>query len=170
MRADFGRWLGGERNSDVGLSAGLGYRLWRRDIQSVGSINGLDERYSWNYLHGSILLRHRRSKEQNLLFKLQALQAFNSNMVVKFKNQPYDTVNLELLNTPSLRLSVSWQKTINHRTTLIVAGMFEYWLIKESDAKPLTIQGTPTAFSTYEPESITFDTMLTVGLRKSLFN
>jgi len=143
-------------STDVALAvySGLGYRSWRRDIQSTTDAAGLDEKYEWGYLLVGASSTLRLGSRDRLGADLQLRKAFNAMLGVNFKNMFYDPVSLPLDDGIGLRLALNWSHEINEGFAFTTGPFIDWWEFDRSADVELR-QDNLILGSIYEPASQT---------------
>jgi len=133
--------------------AGLGLRLWDRDIHSLPGTPGLTETYTWPYVSFGIKPRYQldSSNSINLALSLQAV--FNATLDVSFKSSLFDSTKLDLKNGRGLKLALAWVHT-SGQLSFSIAPYLDVWRFNRSDSFPLKKDGVVVGSLT-EPESLT---------------
>lgn len=127
--------------ADTYLYVGTGYRHWNRNIQSVGSIAGLDETYRWWSSQAGVKLEWRHGANQWTLDG-RLTRPLNPEVNVDFK-QSYDSVNLDLGERWGWKTELSWKYAFSSRFAAGVKGFYESWKLGNSASETLSQGGIP---------------------------
>lgn len=138
----------------VAMYGGLGLRHWGRDIRSIASASGLDEKYRWGYVLIGISPATNLGPRDRLAADLQLRQAFDASLDVDFKNINYDPARLQLDNGIGLRFALNWTRRINEELEFILGPFVDLWEFDRSDDADLR-QDNIIIGSLYEPASET---------------
>lgn len=130
------------------LYGGIGYRYWRRDIQSIGNVSGILEHYKWFY--GMLGLKSRLLKDYNseLSFDVRITHMLKANMDIDFKGfsatgfASLDDKTVDLGKKTNFRISIPWRIKIENSYTWLIEPYFEQWDIGKSNVVNLTESGT----------------------------
>ena len=116
-------------STDVALAvySGLGYRPWKRDIQSTTGAAGLVEKYEWGYLLIGASSTLRLGSRDRLGADLQLRKAVNARLDVNFKNMFFDLVSLPLDDGTGLRLALNWRHQINEEFEFTLGPFVDLW-------------------------------------------
>jgi len=128
--------------------AGAAYRHWQRDIQSVGSISGLDETYRWWSAQTGLNLEWRRGA--SLLFLDGRLtRTLDPQVDVDF-HHTFDSASLDLGERWGWITELAWRHRISPRLSAGLKAFYESWDIGKSELETLTVNDTP-AGSVFQP-------------------
>ena len=130
------------------LYAGGGYRHWQRDIQSVGSISGLDETYRWWNAQSGLKLEWRRGANMWLVDG-RLTRTFNPRVNVDFHRE-LDSVTLALGERWGWMVGLAWRHRLSQRLSGGLRTFFESWDLGKSELETLTSDGVP-AGSVFQP-------------------
>jgi hypothetical protein len=135
------------------LYGGLGYRNWKRNIQSTPTASGVRETYTWWYglLGGRGL--YAAGCCTTWLAELQFMRPLDPEMEIDFKEDLDDT-RLDLDSELGLRLSLAWQYDLPTGWRLEVVPFYTAWDIGRSNTRPLKQNGVVVG-SVFEPRSET---------------
>ena len=123
------------------LYAGGGYRHWQRDIQSIGSISGLDETYRWWSSQGGVNLEWRQGAN---VWSLDGrlTRTFNPRVDVDF-HRALDSVTLDLGERWGWMLELAWRHRLSTRLSGGFSAFLESWELGKSGLETLTAGGIP---------------------------
>jgi len=130
------------------LYGGGGYRHWRRDIQSVGSISGLDETYRWGRAQAGLNLEWRRGANLWILDG-RLTRTLNPQVEVDFQHT-FDTANLDLGQRWGWITELAWRHRISARLSAGLKAFYERWDFGKSELETLTANGAA-AGSVFQP-------------------
>lgn len=133
-----------------GLGLGIGYRRWYRDIRGVGSVAGLDERYSnWlASLDATAVLA--RSPQWSVGVDLRLTRTLGSEVAVSFGGR-FDDQRLGLGEQWGWRLAVPALLRTGRSSGIRIEPWYEYWGFDRSDTEPLLRDGRPVG-TVYQPD------------------
>lgn len=156
--ADGSVWLGrrGFENPTTVLDvyAGGGLRWWNRDIRSTAGAYGVDEVYSWPYLHAGIRVGRRLAQGDALSLDLRLLYPVDPELDVDFKND-YDSAEVTPEARAGGRVGLSWTRPWSGGgRTLAVSAWYEQWRFGASEPEVLRRNGVAIG-TVLEPESKT---------------
>ncbi|MEJ2142151.1 MAG: hypothetical protein P8Y24_07305 [Gammaproteobacteria bacterium] len=129
------------------MYGGIGYRFWRRDIQSTGNVSGILEHYTWSY--GMLGVKSRFFKDYNseLSLDFRITHMLEANMDIDFKGfsatgfAPLDDKSVNLGKKTNFRISLPWRIKYKNLHTWIIEPYFEKWDIGKSNVVNLTENG-----------------------------
>jgi len=130
------------------LYAGGGYRHWQRDIQSVGSISGLDETYRWWSAQTGLNLEWRRSANRWVLDG-RLTRTLNPQVDVDF-HRTFDSASLDLGERWGWITELAWRHKLSPRLSAGLKAFYESWDLGKSGLETLTVNGAP-AGSVFQP-------------------
>jgi len=130
------------------LYAGGGYRHWQRDIQSVGSISGLDETYHWWSAQTGLNLEWRRGANRWILDG-RLTRTLNPQVDVDF-HRTFDSASLDLGERWGWITELAWRHKLSPRLSAGLKAFYESWDLGKSGLETLTINGAP-AGSVFQP-------------------
>jgi hypothetical protein len=132
---------------------GLGYRDWKRNIQSIPTESGSRETYTWWYglLGGRGF--YAAGCCTTWLAELQFMRPLDPEMEINFKEDLDDT-RLDLGSEWGLRLSFAWQYKLPTGWRMEVVTFYTAWDIGRSNTRPLKQNGVVVG-SVFEPRSET---------------
>jgi hypothetical protein len=130
------------------LYAGGGYRHWQRDIQSVGSISGLDETYRWWSAQTGLNLEWRRGASLWVLDG-RLTRTLDPQVDVDF-HHTFDSASLDLGERWGWITELAWRHRISPRLSAGLKAFYESWDIGKSELETLTVNDTP-AGSVFQP-------------------
>lgn len=139
-----GRWYGG--NYPVMPYAGLGYRIWGRNIRPTASVSGLFETYHWNYTWLGAKINAYQQGSLNLMLDIGWLRPINPMMDI---SGAYGNPRLHPRSRDGLRMLLTSRLALNDGVTLVFEPYYEYWKLGRS---PEVISG---GYTLYEPASKT---------------
>lgn len=141
-------YFDGERR--FGLGPGIGYRRWYRGIRGVGSVSGLDERYSnWlASLDATAVLA--RSAQWSLGVDLRLTRTLGSEVAVSFGGR-FDDQTLGLGERWGWRLAVPALVRTGRSSAIRIEPWFERWGFDRSDTEPLLRAGRPVG-TVFQPD------------------
>lgn len=161
-----GHRLAGMPGRGVDGYAGLGYRDWRRDIQST-TLSGEVEDYRWWYWGLGIRGEHPIGRRDRLAVDVRWQRPLDPQLHVRFKG-PYDDVNLDPRAANGFRVSLLAEHDLPSGLSVWLSTWFESWPLDASTAVVLQQNGTPVvpAQLVNEPDSKTRNTGITLGVRR----
>jgi hypothetical protein len=162
--ARVGRRLAGTERDRLAGYAGMGYRDWRRDIQST-TLFGEIEEYRWWYASLGLRGQHSIDPQNRVGLDIRWLRPLSPQLDVQFKG-PYDDIELEPRAANGMRLSLEVEHDLASGLSVWLSTWFEYWKLDASPAVTLRQNGTavvPAQFAS-EPQSQTRNAGITVGL------
>jgi len=130
------------------LYAGGGYRHWQRDIQSVGSISGLDETYRWWSAQTGLNLEWRRGANLWVLDG-RLTRTLNPRVEVDFPHT-FDSADLDLGERWGWITELAWRHRLSPRLSAGLKAFYESWDLGKSGLETLTVNGAP-AGSVFQP-------------------
>jgi len=130
------------------LYAGGGYRHWQRDIQSVGSISGLDETYRWWSAQTGLNLEWRRGANLWVLDG-RLTRTLDPRVDVDF-HHTFDTANLDLGARWGWITELVWRYRLSPRLSAGLKAFYESWELGKSGLETLTVDGAA-AGSVFQP-------------------
>ncbi len=140
---------------------GLGYRHWRRNIRSKGTVQGLLETYMWPYvllgLQGGVW----RGDRSHLVLDGRLLYPVSPKM--RIESDSFDTMTLNQRSTLGLRLALPWHAHWQ-RLRVEIEPALEIWRLTRSAAKEITVNGRATGYIIYEPSSTTLQPGITLSV------
>lgn len=151
-------WWGGEwTGTAYALYAGLGYRVWDRDIGAARTatgrpVSGLRERIEWGWLFGGARL-NRAAGAARYGLDVRLLRLVRPRLSV------YDDTTLEPGERFGGRLSAHWEYALGERTALRLEPFAERWSLGRSADEPLAGGG-----RVFEPRSETRNSGVELGL------
>ncbi len=140
-----------DANRRIALGAGIAYRRWDRRIQPLGSVAGLDERYtSWLLsLESRFSILRAPAAALDLEFSLRRTQ--RPEVSVDFGGL-YDNQSIALGRQTGMRLAAPARLALGKGSTLKLEGWIEYWGFDRSASQPLLRDGRPVG-TVFQPES-----------------
>ncbi len=153
------------RASYLDLYGGLGVREWRRAIDSVGTIFGLQERYEWAYATLGVRSGRRLSDRDDLVVDLCVRRPFDTSLDVNFLNGVDDPVRLSLRGGVGFRLSLVWQREVGDALSMHAGPVIDYWRFDRNQDVPLTRNGEVVG-AVVEPASTTLEAGIVVEIRQ----
>lgn len=138
------------RNMEIPIKFGLGYRGWLREIQSTSTVSGYDELYEWQYFDCGIGLHYSPSSKIAVGADVNYRKAINAEMYENWHGYTF-----KLKNVYGYKITVPIEYTMNPAWSTFLTYNYEYWNIGASDA----IGGY------YEPDSETKNETLSVGIK-----
>lgn len=139
------------------LLAGLGNRVWRRDIKPSGGVDGLYEEYRWQYGMLGLAAELRANTRWTIGVEGRWYRQLNPKIDVDLGGS-YDEVTLDLGSKNNFRLS---SLTKYHHSDSMAFEMELYlqtWHIGRSDSGEITGTGPLVGSSVVEPKSETYVT------------
>ncbi|MGI9321756.1 MAG: outer membrane beta-barrel protein [Thiogranum sp.] len=130
------------------LYAGGGYRHWQRDIQSVGSISGLDETYHWWSAQTGLNLEWRRGADLWVLDG-RLTRTLNPRVEVDFPHT-FESADLDLGERWGWISEFAWSHRLSPRLSAGLKAFYESWDLGKSGLETLTVNGAP-AGSVFQP-------------------
>ena len=134
------------------LYAGLGYRVWRRDIRSSGPVGGLGEVYRSSYALLGARATLWKSKMMQVLADLRVSEALDPTLGVDFRGA-FDNARLKLPARPGWHAALPWTLSLLSGGSLQVEPYYEYWRSPRSVSAQITRQGFALARELHEPKS-----------------
>lgn len=134
----------------VYVHAGGGWRHWKRDIQSVGAVSGLDERYRWWRAEAGMQLRWPAGDGQWLV-DARVTRTLDPQLDVNFGGT-LDDVSLDLGERWGWSALAGWLQPVAERVTAGVSVFYRYWELGSSRVETLSSNGLP-AGSVFQPRS-----------------
>ena len=119
--------------------AGGGYRHWRRDIQAVGSLAGLEETYRWWSAQTGLDLEWQHGAH---LWSLDGrlTRTINPEVSVDF-DRTFDSANLDLGERWGWIASLAWRYRLSPSLSAGLRGFYQSWNLGRSDVETLTANG-----------------------------
>ncbi|MEN8800741.1 MAG: hypothetical protein ABF297_02095, partial [Thiogranum sp.] len=130
------------------LYAGGGYRHWQRDIQSVGSISGLDETYRWWSAQTGLNLEWRHGANLWVLDG-RLTRTLDPRVDVDF-HHTFDSANLDLGERWGWITEMAWRHRLSPRLSTGIRGFYESWDLGKSGLETLTAARVP-AGNVFQP-------------------
>ncbi|VAW86058.1 hypothetical protein MNBD_GAMMA16-1674 [hydrothermal vent metagenome] len=137
------------------LYGGLGYRHWRRDIQSTPTASGLLEFYQWPYWILGTTAGYHLGPKTSVQFDIQITRPIDPSMVVHFKNINLDSSELELGANLGGRIALTWNQKITQQLSISLEPYHQRWDLERSAAEPLKFNGIMVGGSVAQPRSET---------------
>lgn len=123
------------------VHAGVAYRHWQRDIQSVGSISGIDETYRWWSVHTGLNLEWRRGANRWIVDG-RLTRTFSPQVAVDF-HHTFDSADLDLGERWGWKTEFDWRHRLSDRLSTGLKAFYEHWDLGKSDVETLTMDGIP---------------------------
>lgn len=145
------------------LSAGFGYREWRRDIQPTNSAAGLFETYRWPYwmigLTGDVFQKGlwKAGLDWRLMRPIHPTIELDAN--------DFDPLTLSLGSTYSFNVGFPIEYRAGTKQTVVIRPYWQSWHLRQGNSKRLYSNGIPTDYSAHEPDSETRILGITATLR-----
>lgn len=153
-----GYWFGPEQRPVAAPYAGLGYRHWRRDIQSgqdvTGrAVTGILEKYRWSYLLLGVEANLYSSELSDVGADFRLTRPIDARMDIEgFAG--LDDATLDLGEKTGGRATLYWRYRYGRDAAVEIAPFYERWDIGRSPDTVLTSGGIPAAVA-FEPRSKT---------------
>lgn len=138
------------RNMEIPIKLGLGYRGWLREIQSTATVSGYDELYEWQYFDCGIGLHYMPSSSVSVGIDANYRKALNAQMYENWHGYTF-----KLKDVYGYKVAVPIEYAVNASLRAFVMYNYEYWSIGASDP----------VGGYYEPDSETKNETLSVGLK-----
>lgn len=158
----YGRWLGDLSKSAFpsSLYGGLGYRYWRRNINSTQTpsgnpVAGVLEFYDWFYLIAGVNGHIAKVDQISINYNIRATRMFQAEIEIDYQDfQNRDNNLLDLGEKWGVYISVpiafkAWNRNIT------IEPYYQQWNIGRSNIEPITSNGVPTGMGVFEPRSET---------------
>ena len=138
---------------NMSILAGIGYREWRRDINSTRLTPSLLEIYRWKYwtLGTSVTFFQKRRRSAGVDIRL--LRPIKPTLDVKFPS--FDEITLDLGINDSARVEFFYHFVSRNDQQWTISPYWEYWYMGRSPNKGLTNNGVATVNVAWEPRSDT---------------
>jgi hypothetical protein len=136
-----------------GISLGMGYREWRRDIQPTPITARLFETYRWKYLQAGLFLHWRSNARWRLAVDASVLRPLDPSIEAYVAG--YDAITLDLNAEDSYRVSLPIHYRVSEKTTWVFEPYWQSWNLGRSEPGRLRINGVPTSSLVTEPDSET---------------
>lgn len=146
----------------LSLQAGLGWRRWERNIQSVPTALGIDETYDWPHLHVGVSGQWPLASG-GLQWTLRVQQPIDSRLEARFLND-LDRAKLEPEARLGARAALAWQHNLSGGRALVLQAWYDYWEFAASEPEVLTQGGIPVG-TVQEPASKTRFVGVTLAFR-----
>lgn len=144
------------------LYAGGGYRHWQRDIQSVGSISGLDETYRWWSAQSGLNLEWRRGADLWVL-DVRLTRTLDPRVDVDF-HHTFESANLDLGERWGWITELAWRHRLSPRLSAGLKAFYESWDLGKSGLETLTANDAA-AGSVFQPRIENRNYGFTIDLR-----
>jgi len=164
------RWISTQDNTRFAIYTGYGQHKWHRNIRSTTTssgapVNGLDERYYWDYIVlGSKLELYNKSNSQWLI-DFQYNYSLNADIDVNFTG--FDQITLPLGDTWGFRFASPYQFKVKNQLFIKLEPYYEYWEIDRGEVRKLRNNGVVTTISVVEPRSETQNFGINLSIVKS---
>jgi len=148
----------------LSLYGGPGLRYWRRDIQSAGTVAGLDESYRWWRFQVGMEMTWSQEKNRWVLDG-RMIRALNPAVEVDFGDR-FDSADLNLGDQWGWRVGGRWIRVLSPRLEATLDLSYERQRLGNSDTEILQRNGAPVG-SIFQPriEMKSFGVM--IGLRQT---
>jgi len=147
------------------LYAGVGEHRWTRDIRSTTTVQGLTERYRWEYVALGAMANLHETNRSRWEMNLRWQRVVDPQVDVDFRGA-YDSSQLTLGERTGLHFSVPWTRRLSDRSQLVIEPFYERWELGRSANHDLTAQGAVVG-TVFEPQSVTNNRGVTVSIRTS---
>ena len=144
---DFQYYLSEKSSQKNQIYGGIGYRYWRRDIQSIGNVAGILEHYKWFYGLMGVKTRVFKNNNSEILLDFRITHMLKANMDIDFKGfsatgfASLDDKTVNLGKKTNFRISLPWRKKLENSYTWLIEPYFEQWDIDKSNTVNLTENG-----------------------------
>jgi len=145
------------------VHAGGAYRHWSRDIQSVGSVSGLDETYRWWRAEAGARL-HWPSGNGSWLLDARLTRTLDPQVEVDFGGT-FDDVTLDLGERWGWGVRAGWLQPVAERVTADFSLFYRYRELGSSRLETLSSNGLP-AGSVFQPRGESRDYGAILSLRR----
>jgi hypothetical protein len=133
------------------LYAGLGYRVWRRNIRASGPVSGLEEVYRSSYALLGAAATLWKSRVMLVEADVRVTESLYPTLRVDFHGA-FDNAKLNLPARPGWRVALPWTLNLLATGSLRLEPYYEYWRTPRSAFGPLTKPGFAPS-SVFEPKS-----------------
>jgi hypothetical protein len=155
----------GREEESVQISAGLGYRQWRRDIRPTTTTPRLLEIYHWTYWMLGIGTDVLQTNSWKFSLDWRLLRPIQPAMELHAKG--FDPITLDLGSNYSLYLSFPIEFRMGHGKTAFITPSWQSWYLTRSKSERLSANGTPSIYTAQEPDSETHMFGVSITLRLS---
>ncbi len=148
----------------VSVYAGTGYRYWRRKIQSVGAIAGLDETYRWWRLQAGMKIGWTRVKN-HWIFDGRVVRILSPVVDVGSGNR-FDATELDLGDRWGWRVGGRWTRMLSPRLAATFDIFYERLRLGKSGTQTLRRNGAPVG-TIFQPRIEMTNSGILVGLKQT---
>jgi hypothetical protein len=153
----------GRSKDSLRVIEGLGYREWRRDIQSTGPVLGLYEIYRWRYLMLGVEADVFHNGPWKASFDVRLTRPVHP--TIEIEAPGFDPLTLKL----GARYGVIFRFPVEYRfasrQAIVITPYWQTWFLERSNSKRLYSNGNPTGLIATEPDSETIILGITASLR-----
>jgi hypothetical protein len=143
----------GRSKDSLRVIEGLGFREWRRDIQSTGPVLGLYEIYRWRYLMLGVEADVFHSGPWKASFDVRLTRPVHP--TIEIEAPGYDPFTLELGAHYGMNLRFPVEYRFAARQSIVITPYWQTWKLGHSNHKRLYANGVPTPYTAQEPDSET---------------
>jgi hypothetical protein len=166
--AEAGRWVGA-RPGRWGAYLRVARRLWERDIQSTGSVQGLYEEYRWSEVGAGLRHVWPASEQGRWTHELSAMAfaVVDGDIFVELsgvEGRNWDDTSLELGDESGYRLRYTASRELASGRLLRIEPYYAYWEFGRSNTRTITANGSATSLTVTEPRSESRRIGVSVGL------
>lgn len=141
LAIEFSKQVSVSESQNFNLCGGIGYRLWKRDIQSTVSATGLFETYRWPYTY--VGLQYPLWQETtwgNLTIDARLSHTYRPAIDIDFKGL-YDSSQLDLGSKRGFRVALPFSIPQTDGYQLNIVPFWEAWEFGHSSSKNLAQNG-----------------------------
>lgn len=148
----------------LSLYGGPGYRSWRREIQPVGTVSGLDESYRWWKFQAGMDMSWARGKNRWVLDG-RVIRSLNPGVDVDL-GAGFETTELNLGDSWGWRVGGRWARMLSPRLEAVFDLFYERQSLGRSDSETLRRNGLPVG-SIFQPRIEMKNSGIFIGLRQT---
>ncbi|MFZ2649628.1 MAG: hypothetical protein WA210_05930 [Burkholderiaceae bacterium] len=157
------RWIGEQRR--FGVRAGLGFVQWRRSIEAVSGVSGLDQTYRW----GSAMLGAQATVHDQAALRVavEARVTHNLRPSVEVRSAGlFDDKQLRLGSRFGARIAAPLELRFDRLSALEIEPGLEFWALGRSATETLT-RGGAAIGTIFEPRSAARNLAVTLAWRQA---
>ena len=126
---------------EFNIYAGINYHYWRRHIQPVGAILGLEETYRWWSPRAGLEIAWQRARDRWMLSG-ELTRTLNPEVDID-AFATFDSTTLDLGERWGWRGAIGWQHELSPHIAAGIKLFYETWSLGRSDAAILTSNQVP---------------------------
>jgi len=145
------------------LSAGFGYREWRRDIQPTNFTSGLYETYRWPYWMLGVNADFLQNGHWKAGLDWRLMRPIYP--TIEIEADGFDPLTLDLGARLSVYVGFPVEYRFRSKQSIVIRPYWQTWFLERSNSKRLYSNGNPTGLIATEPDSETVILGITASLR-----